>query len=199
MPRRSVRDLRCRRRGAHRRRTSFDCLCLVSCDRHARRARRSLFSPAAASPPIPSAWRRHFSKEPFAAMDRSWYAPFCLLLAARVRPFCMASNDCEGGHDDPNGPLARRRRRPGRLRQDRADGRALQAVARPLRDRRHHQRHLHEMGRRISRALRRARARTHRGRRDRRLPAYGHPRGCLDQSRRDGRDAQPNSPTSISC
>jgi hypothetical protein len=28
------------------------------------------------------AWRRRFSKEPFATMDRSCYGPFCLLLAA---------------------------------------------------------------------------------------------------------------------
>ncbi len=27
------------------------------------------------------AWRRRFSQEPFAAMDRSWYAPLCLLFA----------------------------------------------------------------------------------------------------------------------
>ena len=58
---------------------------------------------------------------------------------------------------NPQRPLARRRRRPGRLRQDRADGRAVQEAARPLRDRRHHQRHLHQMGRRISGALGRAR------------------------------------------
>jgi hypothetical protein len=31
--------------------------------------------------PYTSAWRRRFSKEPFASMDRSWYGPFCLLLA----------------------------------------------------------------------------------------------------------------------
>jgi hypothetical protein len=27
------------------------------------------------------AWRQRFSQEPFAAMDRSWYAPLCLLFA----------------------------------------------------------------------------------------------------------------------
>jgi hypothetical protein len=27
------------------------------------------------------AWRRRFSQQPFAAMDRDWYAPLCLLLA----------------------------------------------------------------------------------------------------------------------
>jgi hypothetical protein len=26
-------------------------------------------------------WRRRFSQQPFAAMDQSWYAPLCLLLA----------------------------------------------------------------------------------------------------------------------
>ena len=51
---------------------------------------------------------------------------------------------------NPHGPAARRHRRPGRLGQDRADGRAVQAHARPLRDRRHHQRHLHQGGRRVS-------------------------------------------------
>ena len=87
-------------------------------------------------------------------------------------------------------PVARRRRRSGRLRQDRADGRAVQAAARSLRDRGDHQRHLHQVGRRISGALRRARARAHRRRRDRRLPAHRDPRGCLDQSRRGVGDAK---------
>jgi hypothetical protein len=27
------------------------------------------------------AWRRRFSQEPFATLDRSWYAPLCLLFA----------------------------------------------------------------------------------------------------------------------
>jgi len=27
------------------------------------------------------AWRRQFSQEPFATMDRSWYGPLCLLFA----------------------------------------------------------------------------------------------------------------------
>ena len=108
------------------------------------------------------------------------------------------------GNEKPPRPqspwtFARRRRRPGRLRQDRADGRALQEVARSLRDRRHHQRHLHQVGRRISGALRRAARRAHRRRRDRRLPAYGDPRGCLDQSRRRRRDARRSFPISIWC
>jgi hypothetical protein len=28
-----------------------------------------------------SAWRRRFSQEPFATLDRNWYAPLCLLFA----------------------------------------------------------------------------------------------------------------------
>ena len=62
-------------------------------------------------------------------------------------------------------------------------------LARPLRDRRHHQRHLHQMGRRISGALGRAGRRSHRRRRNRRLPAHRDPRGRLDQSRRGRRHA----------
>ena len=27
-------------------------------------------------------WRRHLAQEPFATMDRNWYGPLCLLLAA---------------------------------------------------------------------------------------------------------------------
>lgn len=27
------------------------------------------------------AWRRRFAQEPFASMDRTWYGPFCLMLA----------------------------------------------------------------------------------------------------------------------
>ena len=100
-------------------------------------------------------------------------------------------------HDPAQRPAARRRRRPGRLRQDRADGRPVQAHARALRDRRHHQRHLHQMGRRLSGALRRARARAHRRRRDRRLPAHRHSRGRLDQSRRGGRHARASFRSSI--
>ena len=84
-------------------------------------------------------------------------------------------------------PAPRRRRRPGRLRQDGADGRALQGAPRPLRHRRHHQRHLHQGGRRVPDPLRRAAAGAHPRRRDRRLPAYGDPRGRLDQPRRHRR------------
>ncbi len=32
--------------------------------------------------PYTTTWRRRFGKEPFATMDRSWYGPFCLLVAA---------------------------------------------------------------------------------------------------------------------
>jgi urease alpha subunit len=49
--------------------------------------------------------------------------------------------------------FARRCRRSGRLRQDRADRRAPQTLARPLPDRRHYQQTLHQVGRRISGAL----------------------------------------------
>ena len=96
-------------------------------------------------------------------------------------------------------PPARRHRRSGRLRQDRADGCAVQEAARQIRDRGDHQRHLHQVGCRISGALRRARRRTHRRRRDRRLSAYGDPRGCLDQSRRRRRHARALSANSIWC
>ena len=57
-------------------------------------------------------------------------------------------------------PAARRRRRSGRLGQDRAGRRAVQAAARPLRHRRRHQRHLHEGGRRVPDAQRGAAARS---------------------------------------
>ena len=55
---------------------------------------------------------------------------------------------------------ARRHRRPGRLRQDGADARAVPRAARPLPDRRRHQRHLHRGGRAVPRAQRGARRRT---------------------------------------
>ncbi len=89
----------------------------------------------------------------------------------------------------PTRPAPRRHRRPGRLRQDRADGRAVQAVPRPLRHRRHHQRHLHQGGRGVPDPRRLAAARTHPGDRDRRLPAHRDPRGRLDQPRRRRRAA----------
>ena len=111
-----------------------------------------------------------------------------------TRLFRLMRSPCK----HPNGPLARRHRRPGRLRQDRADGRAVQAPARPLRHRRHHQRHLHQGGRRIPDALRRAAARAHRRRRDRRLPAHRDPRGRLDQPRRGRRHARRSFPASTS-
>ena len=51
-------------------------------------------------------------------------------------------------------------------------------------DRRDHQRHLHQRGRRVPDARRRAAAGAHHRRRDRRLPAHRDPRGRLDQPRR---------------
>ncbi len=53
-----------------------------------------------------------------------------------------------------------------------------------LRDRGRHQRHLHQGGRAVPDAQRRAARGAHRRRRDRRLPAHRHPRGRLDQPRR---------------
>ena len=97
-----------------------------------------------------------------------------------------------GGTDDATRelaarPAARRHRRPGRRRQDRADGPALQADARSLVDRGGHQRHLHPRGRRVPDAQPGAAAGADRRRRDRRLPAHRDPRGRLDQPRRDRR------------
>ena len=83
---------------------------------------------------------------------------------------------------------SRRRRRAGRLRQDGAGRSPLQAHARALRHRRRDQRHLHQGGCPVPDPLGRAGAGAHRRGRDRRLPAYGDPRGCLDQSRRGRRD-----------
>lgn len=54
----------------------------------------------------------------------------------------------------------------GRLRQDGADRRPVQGVARPLRPRGPHQRHLHERGCAVSHALGRPRSGAHRRRRD---------------------------------
>jgi hypothetical protein len=39
-----------------------------------------VFAGRGIAPYLP-AWRRAFSQEPFATLDRSWYGPFCLLLA----------------------------------------------------------------------------------------------------------------------
>ena len=83
----------------------------------------------------------------------------------------------------PARPPARRHRRPGRLRQDRAHPGAVPGAARPLRHRRGHQRHLHRRGRPVPRAQRGARTRAHPRRGDRRLPAHRDPRGRLDQPR----------------
>ena len=87
-------------------------------------------------------------------------------------------------------PASDRHRWSRRLRQDRADGPALQVDARALRHRRDHQRHLHQMGCGVSGALGLADAGPHRRRRDRRLPAHRDPRGRLDESRRGRRHAR---------
>ena len=137
---------------------------------------------ARSTTPRRAPWRRHSM--------RSAPAP-----SAPISPACATRRNTRGCSEaeDGNGSRtrspARRCRRPGRLREDGADGCAVQAVARPLRDRGDHQRHLHQMGRRIPGALRRARARAHRRRRDRRLSAHRHPRGRFGQSRRHRRHA----------
>ena len=105
----------------------------------------------------------------------------------------------EAAQSEPARTLARRHRRSGRLRQDGADGPALQEHARDLRHRRHHQRHLHQVGCRISGARRLAHARPHRRRRDRRLSAHRDPRGRLDEPRRRRRHAREISRRSIWC
>ncbi len=92
-------------------------------------------------------------------------------------------------HEHSNATSARRHRRPGRLRQDRADPGAVPGPARPVQHRRRHQRHLHRGGRPVPGAQRGAGAGAHHRRRDRRLPAHGDPRGRLDQPR-SGRPAQ---------
>src|ERR1700750_3303811 len=73
-------------------------------------------------------------------------------------------------------PASDRRGRPGRLREDRADGSVVQVAARALRHRRDHQRYLYEMGCGIPRAFGFVDAGSHRWGRDRRLPAYCDPR-----------------------
>src|SRR5580700_625706 len=114
-------------------------------------------------------------------------APFAIRYSGAALPCKLAA--WELPHVRKSWPVAGRGRRPGRLRQDGADGCAVQAAARALPDRRHHQRHLHQMGRRISGALGRAARRAHHGRRDRRLPAHRHPRGRVRQPRRGRRHA----------
>ncbi len=93
----------------------------------------------------------------------------------------------------------RRHRRPGRLRQDHAYRGALPADGGRRRHVRDHQRHLHPRGRRGTDADAGAAAGADQGRGDRRLSAYRHSRGLLDQSRRDRRDAQGASRTSNWC
>ena len=114
-------------------------------------------------------------------------------------PSCTKPNTrgCSA-HDLGARALARRHRRTGRLRQDGAHGGALQGVPRPLRSLRHHQRHLHQGGRAPLDGGGRLAGGAHHGRRDRRLPAYRHPRGRLHQSRGHRRDARASSPPSTS-
>jgi urease accessory protein len=78
-------------------------------------------------------------------------------------------------HDFHERPPPRRHRRTCRFRQDRPDGAALQALPRPLRDLRHHQRHLHEGGRPDPDRRGRPAGGAHPRRRDRRVSAHGDP------------------------
>ena len=71
--------------------------------------------------------------------------------------------------------------------QDGAARQPLQATARSLQRRRRHQRHLHLRGRRVPDAIRRAAARAHPRRPDRRLPAHRHSRRHVDQPGSDRR------------
>ena len=101
-------------------------------------------------------------------------------------------------HDIEKRTAAHRHRRPGRLRQDDADRKALQGDARRVLDRRRHQRHLHQGRRHDAGAAAGAAGGPHHGRRDRRLPAHGDPRGRLDQPAGDRRDEQRHSRISTS-
>ena len=87
---------------------------------------------------------------------------------------------------------------PSGLGEDRAARQPLQALARSLQPRGHHQRHLHLRGRRVPDAIRRAAARAHPRRADRRLPAHRDPRRHVDQPRSDRPDDRAGSPTSRS-
>ena len=110
-----------------------------------------------------------------------------LCASAPTSPPCVTKPSTRGcsAHDAiPQRPAARRHRRPGRHRQDRADGRAVQAPPRRLRHRGDHQRHLHQGGCGVPHPRRIAAARAHPGHRDRRLPAHRDPRGRIDQPRR---------------
>ena len=149
-------------------------------DRRPARARRARAD--GRRPPRRAPWRRHSTRSapaPSAPISR----------ACATRRNTRGCSEAENRDGSCTRSPARRCRRPGRLGQDGADGCAVQAAARPLRDRGDHQRHLHQVGRRISGALRRARARAHRRRRDRRLSAHRHPRGRFRQSRGHRRHA----------
>ena len=97
-------------------------------------------------------------------------------------------------HDAAQWPAPRWHRRARRLRQDHLDRDALQGDARPLFDRRHHQRHLHQGGCADPQPAPGAAGGPHHGRGNRRLPAYRDPRGCLHQPPGDRRDAQARIP-----
>ena len=112
---------------------------------------------------------------------------------------CSAANAREDINAKSEWPAPGRYRRPGRIRQDRADGRAVQGDARQLRHRRHHQRHLHQVGCGISGAVGLARRRAHHRGRNRRLSAYRDSGRCLDESRGGRRHARKVSLLSIWC
>ena len=116
----------------------------------------------------------------------------------RHRFACGTRRNTRGcsAHDAAQRPAPRRHRRPRRRRQDDADRDALQGDARPLFDRRHHQRHLHQGGRADPEPRPGAAGRAHPRRGDRRLPAYGDPRGRLHQPRRRLRRCARASPIS---
>ena len=121
--------------------------------------------------------------------------------SAPTSPPCGTKRSTRGcsGHDEHEWTPARRRRRPGGQRQDRADGRAVQAPARALRPRRHHQRHLHQGRRGIPHPRRLTAAGTHPRHRDRRLPAHRDPRGRQHQPRGRRGAARAVSRHSTSC
>ena len=115
-----------------------------------------------------------------AIIRRSAWPSALALRHSPSRSFC---------HDIAKWTAAHRHWRAGRLRQDHAHREALQSAARRILDRRRHQRHLHQGRRHDAGPAAGAAGGSHHGRRDRRLPAYGDPRGCLDQSAGDRRHA----------
>ena len=122
-------------------------------------------APGAARPEHgPARARRAGADHP--ARSRRQRAPPRSTISAAARsvptsPPCAtkpSTRGCSAHESLPARPAARRHRRSGRHRQDRADGRAVQASSRRLRHRRDHQRHLHQ-GRRGVPDPRRARCR----------------------------------------